>query len=117
MLPARRPSKAKRATRWRSQAHCNFVRSHHCSNPNCPHGGSEPTEVAHVRIGSGAGIGQKPDDWRAVSLCRACHRRQHEIGERAFWAGFDVEPLIGAFCAASPRAPQIRQAQREREMA
>jgi hypothetical protein len=28
MLPARIPKKPKRSTRWRSQAHCNFVRSH-----------------------------------------------------------------------------------------
>lgn len=67
-------------------------------------------EVAHVRLGSGAGLGQKPDDYRAVSLCRDCHRQQHTIGEETFWDGKDVEGLIEAFCKASPRAREIVEA-------
>jgi hypothetical protein len=74
MLPQRIPKPKKRATRWRSQAHCNFVRSHGCSVAAC-HG--VPIEVAHVRNGSGAGMGQKPDDWRTASLCRYHHAEQH----------------------------------------
>ena len=35
-LPPRLPKKAKRATRWRSQAHCAFIRSHACSVCNAP---------------------------------------------------------------------------------
>ena len=65
-------------------------------------------EVAHVRLGSGAGLGQKPDDWRTVSLCSYCHRQQHTIGEETFWNGKDVEALIDAFCKASPKAAEIR---------
>lgn len=114
-FPARKPKSARRATRWRSQAHCNFVRSHYCSIPNCASG--EPTEVAHVRMGSGAGVGQKPDDWRTVSLCRAHHQAQHNVGERTFWAGLDVEGLIAGFCQRSPKAREIAAAKREREMA
>lgn len=114
MLPRRIPKQPKRASRWRSQAHCNFVRSHECSVRGC---GGRPIEVAHVRLGSGAGIGQKPDDWRTVSLCRDCHAEQHRVGEETFWRGVDVEALITAFNAASPRAAQIRDAQREREHA
>ncbi len=110
MLPDRLPKTPKRATRWRSQAHCNFVRDHACSV--C--GSTTAIEVAHVRIGSGAGVGQKPDDWRAVSLCRDHHARQHNVGERTFWAGVDVEKLIAAFIAASPRRAQIHDAMRER---
>lgn len=113
MLPRRVPKPAKRSSRWRSQAHCNFVRSHECST-GC---GGRPIEVAHVRLGSGAGAGQKPDDWRTVSLCRGCHADQHRVGEATFWRGRDVEALIAEFCKASPRAAQIREAQREREMA
>lgn len=112
-LPRRIPKAAKRASRWRSQAHCSFVRSHECSK-GC---GGRPIEVAHVRLGSGAGMGQKPDDFRTVSLCRDCHAEQHRVGERTFWKGHDVEALIAEFCKASPRAAQIRDAQREREMA
>lgn len=110
MLPRRIPKPAKRATRWRSQAHCNFVRDHAC----CVCGSVAAIEVAHVRTGSGAGVGQKPDDWRTVSLCREDHQRQHNVGERTFWAGIDIEKLIAAFIAASPRRHEIQQAMREK---
>jgi hypothetical protein len=110
-LPPRIPKQRKRASRWRSQAHASFVRSHACSVIGCD---QRPIEFAHVRKGSGAGMGQKPDDWRGVSLCAEHHRQQHQIGEDAFWKGIDVEALIAAFVAASPRRSQIAQAQRER---
>lgn len=112
-LPPRIPKAPKRFSRWRSQAHCNFIRSHACSVPGCA---GRPIEVAHVRIGSGAGMGQKPDDWHAVSLCRECHQRQHTEGERTFWEWMlsthqiHVNDLINAFCAASPKAREIREA-------
>lgn len=104
-LPRRIPKQPKRSTRWRSQAHCNFVRSHACSM--C--GSAAGIEVAHVRLESGAGIGQKPDDWRTVSLCKTCHQSQHEMGERTFWQGRDWEALIDAFCRASPKAREIAE--------
>jgi len=115
MLPPRIPKKPKRDTRWRSPAHCNFVRSHAC----CDCGETAGIEVAHVRIGSGAGIAQKPDDWRTVSLCRDCHQRQHTHGERSFWqfAGIDPAELIDAFCKASPKAVEIKRIRQEREEA
>lgn len=111
-LPRKTPKPAKRSTRWRSQAHCNHVRAHECSIGQCTSG--EPTEVAHVRMDSGAGIGQKPDDWRTVSLCRFHHQQQHNVGERTFWAGLDVERLIADFIASSPRKAEIERAMRER---
>jgi hypothetical protein len=111
MLPRRIPKAPKRASRWRSQAHASFVRSHECCIPGC---NGRPIEFAHVRMGSGAGMGQKPDDWRGVSLCAEHHRRQHNIGEEYFWRGIDVEGLIEAFIKASPRRAQIEQAKRER---
>lgn len=110
-LPPRIPRKPKRETRWRSRAHCNFVRSHACSV--C--GSTVAIEVAHVRLGSGAGMGQKPDDWRTVSLCKDCHKAQHNMGERTFWSSFDPEALITAFCNASPKASEIRRIKQERE--
>jgi hypothetical protein len=122
LLPFRIPKKAKRASRWRSQAHCSFVRSHACSG--C--GITQAIEVAHVRLGSGAGIGQKPDDWRTVSLCgphgdeAGCHALQHRIGEPAFWRGYatrkgqSVEQLIAEFIKASPKRHEIEQVMRER---
>mgnify|MGYP003441879933 FL=1 len=107
-LPRRIPKPAKRSSRWRSAAHCNFVRSHACCN--C--GSDVAIEVAHVRLGSGAGMGQKPDDWRTVSLCKNCHVTQHMDGEKSFWrdAKIDPEALIEAFCKASPKAREIREA-------
>lgn len=110
-LPRRIPKKPKRATRWRSQAHCNFVRSHECCVPDCT---KRPIEFAHVRLGSGAGMGQKPDDFRGVSLCAEHHRRQHNIGEEYFWRGIDVEGLIAEFCKASPKAREIAAVKAER---
>lgn len=103
------PKSPKRSTRWRSQAHCNHVRSHACVNCSSMAG----IQVAHVRIGSGAGMGQKPDDWRTVSLCRECHDTQHRNGEATFWEaykatrGIDVETLIDEFVNSSPRRMEI----------
>ncbi|TZG25624.1 DUF968 domain-containing protein [Sphingomonas montanisoli] len=111
MLPRRIPKPAKRASRWRSQAHCSFVRSHECCRNGCD---GRPIEVAHVRLGSGAGMGQKPDDWRTVSLCQFHHAQQHKLGEATFWKGFDVEALIAEFIKASPRRAQIEAEMRER---
>lgn len=73
-------------------------------------------EVAHVRIGSGAGMAQKPDDWNTCSLCKDCHQRQHSIGERSFWAGANIDPvaLVNEFAKASPKAREIADAKRER---
>lgn len=114
ILPPRIPKKAKRASRWRSQAHCSFIRSHACSVQGCD---GRPIEVAHVRLGSGAGVGQKPDDWRAVSLCRYHHSVQHEQGERTFWreiAWKDPEALVAAFIKASPKRAEIERVMKER---
>ncbi len=73
-------------------------------------------EVAHVRIGTGAGIAQKPDDWHTVSLCKQCHQRQHQVGERTFWASAAIDPnaLANEFAKASPKAREIADAKRER---
>ena len=113
-LPARIPKPAKRASRWKSQTHLKFVRGFACSR--C--GSTANIEAAHVRLGSGAGIGQKPDDWRAVSLCggvEGCHALQHRIGEETFWAERDVEALIRAFIQASPKRREIEQIMKDRE--
>ena len=71
-------------------------------------------------------MGEKPDDWRGVSLCDGphsnidghlgCHNRQHIVGEQTFWADAKIDPeeMIAAFIKASPRRAQIEQAMRER---
>jgi hypothetical protein len=115
ILPSRIPKAPKRASRWRSQAHCNFVRSHECCVFECS---GRPIEVAHVRIGSGAGMGQKPDDWRTVSLCSEHHAEQHRIGEETFWLrrlGLSrIEELVEAFIKASPKRAEIERERKER---
>ena len=117
MLPRKIPKPAKRASRWRSQAHLAFVRSLHCARDGCA---GLPIEAAHVRIGSGAGMGQKPDDWRTVGLCKWHHARQHTMGEPSFWAEYTasgqgtVDDLIAEYNAASPRRAQIAAEMRER---
>jgi hypothetical protein len=75
-----------------------------------------PIEVAHVRIGSGAGMAQKPDDWSTVSLCKPCHQSQHHVGERTFWQAAEIDPteLAEAFAKASPKAAEIRAKKAER---
>lgn len=111
-LPPRIRKEPKRDSRWRSTAHLNFVRSFQCAVPGC-HG--RPIEAAHVRIGSGAGMGQKPHDYYAVPLCKGCHARQHIKGEDTFWrtyhaaSGQTVEQLIDALCKESPKAAEIRK--------
>lgn len=112
MLPKRIPKESKRASRWRSPAHCNFVRSFECSWNGCQ---QRPIEAAHVRIGSGAGLGTKPDDWRVVSLCQFHHAQQHRVGERTFWKDFDIEALIEEFISASPKRQEIERIRKERE--
>lgn len=126
MLPPRIPVKPKRATRWRSQAHTGFVRSFACAM--C--GSTANIEAAHVRMGSGAGMGQKPDDWRTTPLCAGlhsnadeelgCHNVQHVIGEPKFWKQYEakhgqtVDQLLEALCSASPKAAEIRRMKQER---
>lgn len=108
MLPRRIAKSPKRSTRYRSQAHCNFVRSHHCCVPGCD---DTLIEVAHVRSGSGAGMGQKPHDYLTVSLCRSHHAEQHRIGEASFEAkhGIDMRSLASEFARKSPKAAEIRE--------
>ncbi|WP_082699626.1 DUF968 domain-containing protein [Novosphingobium barchaimii] len=112
-LPRRIPKERNRSERWRSQAHCTFVRSHQCCVPGCQ---EMPIEVAHVRSGSDAGMGRKPSDWFTVSLCRGHHSEQHRIGEAPFGRahGIDLHALAAEFAAASPKAADIRNEQRER---
>lgn len=113
MLPQRLPKKANRSERWRSQAHCSFVRSHQCIVPGCT---GRPIEVMHVRRGSDAGMGRKPSDFYTVSGCKDHHAEQHLIGEQSFERKYGVNllGLAGEFAKASPRRFQIDQERRER---
>jgi hypothetical protein len=62
----------------------------------------EPSEAAHVRFASAAfgkasGLGKKPADRWALSLCAGCHRlnrdAQHNRNEQEFWQSLGINPL------------------------
>lgn len=126
MLPQRIPKKPKRATRWRSQAHCSHVRKFACAM--C--GSMTNVVAAHVKLGAHTGASQKGDDWLTTPLCDGpfsnidgelgCHNRQHIIGEQTFWNeyadrhGQSVERLLSELCATSPKRHEIEQLVRER---
>lgn len=119
MLPRRIPKEKKQSLRWRSQAHCSFVRSHECCVPGCT---ARPIEVAHVRRGSDAGMGRKPSDYFTVSLCggpEGHHSEQHRLGEQSFERRYAIDLLALAreFAEASPKAAEIRRVRQEREAA
>ncbi len=111
------PKKPKRSTRFRSQRHLRHVRSHYCVM--C--GAEAPIQAAHVRMESGAGMGEKPDDWRCVPLCAPCHNGdQHtKMGEPAFWAeyakrhGQTVWQLMYQLIRTSPVRREIEEHRRE----
>lgn len=108
MLPKRIPKPAKADKRFRSPAHCNFVRSHACSA--C--GRQDHIEVAHVRTGTDGGMGMKPGDYWVISLCRNCHAQQHRNGEASFERIYmiDMKALARAFVEASPKRRELEMA-------
>jgi hypothetical protein len=124
ILPPRIPKHAT-LQRWRSPAHTAWIRGFAC----CVCGSFTNIAAAHVRLGSNAGMGLKPDDWRTVPLCDGprsnidrqlgCHNRQHIVGEQTFWsdAGKDPEALIEAFIKASPKRSEIERVRKERASA
>lgn len=122
MLPRRIREKRKAERRWRSPAHCAWVRGFAC----CVCGSAANIAAAHVRFGSHTGLSQKPDDWRVVPLCDGpnanihnqlgCHNRQHIKGEQSFWRDekIDVEALLDELAKASPKAREIAAVKAER---
>ena len=81
-------SKPKPEFRRRAQ-HLAFVRQLSCVA--C--GKAAPSEAAHVRLGTDAGMGIKPSDRYSVSLCTSCHELQHRFGELRFWSVLRIDPL------------------------
>ncbi len=93
----------------RCPAHRNFVRSHAC----CACGSEVAIEVAHVRSGTGGGMGVKPSDRWCISLCRDCHQRQHGVGEETFefHHQIDMKALAAEFVRRSPHRVKLEQMQ------
>lgn len=48
----------------------------------------------HVRLGSQAGMGQKPSDYRCVPLCAYEHDLLHKTGEKEYWESSDEHPEV-----------------------
>lgn len=102
--------KPKREARLRSPEHLAFVRMHPC----CVHGCQQmPIEAAHVRSGTGGGMGVKPGDEWVISLCRQHHAEQHRIGEAEFESryGIDMKALAKEFADASQAIIKARAGQ------
>ncbi len=96
-----------REKRVRSPAHLKWVREHHCCVPGCE---QVPIEAAHVRTGTGGGMGMKPgDDW-TISLCRDHHAEQHRLGERRFEETYRISmrELAKEFAIKSPHRNKLR---------
>jgi len=100
-LPRKLISESTREKRFRCPSHLKWVRQHMCCVPGCDR---RPIEAAHVRSGTGGGVGLKPDDIWVISLCRDHHTDQHWIGEGAFERkhGISMRALAAEFAAKSP---------------
>jgi len=88
-----RRSKSNTHHRGRRPQHLAFIRQLSCVV--CGRAG--PSEAAHVRSGSDAGVGMKPSDRYSLPLCDSCHALQHEFGELRFWSVVRIDPLNVAF--------------------
>lgn len=115
LLPKRRkaPKFGLREDPREFPGHRAWVRGHCCSVPGCDLG---PIEFAHVRkglpVGEAGGTGLKPHDKWGISLCKAHHNEQHQIGEATFAAkyGLDLVALARAFAKQSPHRPRWEDA-------
>ena len=87
-------------------AHRAWVRRHHCCVPGCF---DRPIDCAHVRRDTDGGTGLKPSDRWIISLCRAHHIEQHQVGEAAFERqyGIDLRELAIAFARRSPHRRRL----------
>ena len=85
------PALVRRAKERLRPAHLAFIRTLPCVACGKP----APSECAHVRMGTGGGMGYKPADRYCLPLCgpMGCHARQHQIGETAFWAELGVDAV------------------------
>jgi len=100
-FPAHLPMEPRKTNSRTCAAHRAWVRKHRCSVMGCR---GLPIECAHVRSGTDGGLGLKPSDKWTISLCRSHHLEQHEIGEPAFEARYELNfrELAKEFAKLSP---------------
>ena len=105
-FPSRLPPEPRKKTSRICAAHRAWVRRHQCSVRGCQ---GHPIECAHVRCGTDGGLGIKPSDRWTISLCRQHHLEQHEIGEPAFEAKYELDlvQLAKEFARKSPWKTRI----------
>ena len=101
VFPRLKPKQPRERAKRTCAGHRAWVRRHDCSVRGCKR---LSIECAHVRSGTGGGVGLKPSDRWAISLCEFHHREQHRIGERAFQAkhSLDLCALAQEFAQRSP---------------
>ena len=106
-FPNRLPRETRKTTSRNCAAHRAWVRRHRCSVQGCR---QLPIECAHVRCGTDGGTGVKPSDRWCISLCHAHHLEQHEIGEPAFEARYelDLRGLAREFAQRSPHRLNLK---------
>ncbi len=88
----------------RSPKHLAFVRSDPCCiKKDGEHCSGEPVVAHHLTFLGGQGMGTKECDSRTVPLCATHHLALHSIGEKRFWAlwEIDAEEVASAYAAFS----------------
>jgi len=91
----KQPREIKRV--WRRQPRAPRDAEHLEAIRQCPcvACGQDPAgEAAHVRMGSHAGMGRKPEAKLTVPLCHAHHMEQHSVGELTFWTALELAPTV-----------------------
>lgn len=65
----------------KSEKHRRFIASLEC----CVSVEKYQIQAAHIRTGTGGGMGLKPCDSWCIPLSVDEHHKQHQIGERQYW--------------------------------
>ena len=105
--PLRKRKKIKDG-RLRSPQHRRWIAVLPCSIAGC----TEPSECAHVRMGTDGAMGRKPSDSWCVPACRTHHAEQHTYGEATFWDHYQIDAL-----ALAERLARMSPDARVRKMA
>ncbi len=113
MLPAKKKREkmgCREQTRVRSPSHLAWIRKFSCAVFSLEgHTCSCRIEAHHVHENGMGGIGIKPGDDMAVSLCSDAHRELHLTGETAFQAKYKVSltTIAGNFWKSSPHRAKL----------
>ena len=87
-IPRELPKRPVRIDPNRNPQHLEWIRTLPCCVPGCR---NRPSQAAHVRIGTGSGVGLKPPDRYTAPACYQHHHEQHQLGHRAFDAKYAID--------------------------